>query len=168
LHSYIILGPFELSRRETCEIAAVLQDSLSGEVVPTVLLYLCRILPAESTCFEKPSRYEDFAGRQVPRFNPLSRLVPQPHSRLHPLFCLEHTISGRIHDAVILRILRRLPLGSRFLAFEGMPAIVSICRLSRMRNPFNISTDSRQLAESAELFRCKEQWASCLFVQKHP
>ncbi|MGG4394801.1 hypothetical protein ABEX25_10915 [Paenibacillus thiaminolyticus] len=34
LHSYIILGPFELSRRETGEIAAVLQDSLSGEVRP--------------------------------------------------------------------------------------------------------------------------------------
>ncbi|MCY9652415.1 hypothetical protein, partial [Paenibacillus thiaminolyticus] len=45
LHSYIILGPFELSRRETGEIAAVLQDSLSGEVVPTELLYWCRILP---------------------------------------------------------------------------------------------------------------------------
>ncbi|WCF10116.1 hypothetical protein NDS46_09815 [Paenibacillus thiaminolyticus] len=38
LHSYIILGPFERSRRETGEIAAVLQASLSGEVVPIELL----------------------------------------------------------------------------------------------------------------------------------
>ncbi|CAH8770938.1 hypothetical protein [Paenibacillus dendritiformis] len=42
LHSYIIFGPFELSRRERGEIAAVLQDSLSGEVVPTELLYFIR------------------------------------------------------------------------------------------------------------------------------
>ncbi|CAH8772070.1 hypothetical protein [Paenibacillus dendritiformis] len=42
LHSYIIFGPFELSRRETGEIAAVLQDSLSGEVVPIELLYFIR------------------------------------------------------------------------------------------------------------------------------
>ncbi|MCY9644384.1 hypothetical protein, partial [Paenibacillus thiaminolyticus] len=63
LHSYIILGPFELSRRETGEIAAVSQDSLSGEVVPTELLYWCRILPTESTCLEKPCSFEDFAYR---------------------------------------------------------------------------------------------------------
>ncbi|MCY9612972.1 hypothetical protein M5W90_09125, partial [Paenibacillus thiaminolyticus] len=63
LHSYIILGPFELSRRETGEIAAVLQDSRSGEVVPIELLYLCRILPTESTCLEKPCSFEDFAYR---------------------------------------------------------------------------------------------------------
>ncbi|MCY9743847.1 hypothetical protein M5W88_28230, partial [Paenibacillus thiaminolyticus] len=43
LHSYIILGPFELSRRETGEIPAVLQDSLSGKVVHIELLYLRRI-----------------------------------------------------------------------------------------------------------------------------
>ncbi|BFH69000.1 hypothetical protein J27TS7_06980 [Paenibacillus dendritiformis] len=47
LHGYIILGPFELSRGETGEFAAVLQDSLSDEVVPTELLYLCRILPTD-------------------------------------------------------------------------------------------------------------------------
>ncbi|CAH8767999.1 hypothetical protein [Paenibacillus dendritiformis] len=45
LHSYIILGPFELSRRETGEIASVLQDSLSGEVVPIELLYAGFCLP---------------------------------------------------------------------------------------------------------------------------
>ncbi|WCF06296.1 hypothetical protein NDS46_18245 [Paenibacillus thiaminolyticus] len=61
LHSYIILGPFERSRRETGEIAAVSQDSLSGEVVPIELLYFCRILPTESTCLEKPCSFEDFA-----------------------------------------------------------------------------------------------------------
>ncbi|WP_146259636.1 hypothetical protein [Paenibacillus dendritiformis] len=63
LQIYIILGPFERSGRETGEIAAVLQDSPSGEVVPTELLYFCRILPAESTCLEKPCRLEDFAYR---------------------------------------------------------------------------------------------------------
>ncbi|CAH8243074.1 hypothetical protein WJ0W_000283 [Paenibacillus melissococcoides] len=47
LHSYIILGLFAPSRSETGEIAAVLQDSLSGEVVPIELLYLRRILLAE-------------------------------------------------------------------------------------------------------------------------
>ena len=44
LHIYIILGPFCQSRRETGEIAAVVQDSLSGKVVPLELLYLRRIL----------------------------------------------------------------------------------------------------------------------------
>ncbi|PZM67522.1 hypothetical protein, partial [Paenibacillus dendritiformis] len=58
---YIILGPLELSRRETGEIAAVLQDSFSGEFVPIELLYLGRILPTESTCLEKPCSFEDFA-----------------------------------------------------------------------------------------------------------
>ncbi|CAH8245226.1 hypothetical protein WJ0W_002457 [Paenibacillus melissococcoides] len=47
LHIYIILGPFAPSRRETGEIAAVLQDSLSAEVVPIELLYLSRILLPE-------------------------------------------------------------------------------------------------------------------------
>ncbi|WCR25551.1 hypothetical protein L3476_19725 [Paenibacillus thiaminolyticus] len=39
LHSYIILGPSKLSRRETGEIPAVLQDSLCGKVVHIELLY---------------------------------------------------------------------------------------------------------------------------------
>ncbi|MCY9641359.1 hypothetical protein, partial [Paenibacillus thiaminolyticus] len=48
------------SRRETGEIAAVLQGSLSGEVVPIELLSLRKILPTESTCLEKPCKFEDF------------------------------------------------------------------------------------------------------------
>ncbi|WCF10198.1 hypothetical protein NDS46_10275 [Paenibacillus thiaminolyticus] len=36
----IILGPFTSSGRETGEIPAVLQDSLSGKVVDIELLYL--------------------------------------------------------------------------------------------------------------------------------
>ncbi|MGG3839317.1 hypothetical protein ABEV00_20155 [Paenibacillus thiaminolyticus] len=47
LHSYIILGLFAPSRSEAGEIAALLQDSPSGEVVPIELLYLRRILLAE-------------------------------------------------------------------------------------------------------------------------
>ncbi|WCR28499.1 hypothetical protein L3476_07085 [Paenibacillus thiaminolyticus] len=43
LQIYIILGPFASSRSETGEIAAVLQDSLSGQVVHIELLYLRRI-----------------------------------------------------------------------------------------------------------------------------
>ena len=43
LHSYIILGPSKLSRSETGEIPAVLQDSLSSKVVHIELLYLRRI-----------------------------------------------------------------------------------------------------------------------------
>ncbi len=43
LHSCIILGPLERSRSETGEIAVVLQDSFSGEVVYLKLLYLRRI-----------------------------------------------------------------------------------------------------------------------------
>ncbi|RJG22149.1 hypothetical protein [Paenibacillus thiaminolyticus] len=43
LQIYIILGPFASSRSETGEIPAVLQDSLSGQVVHIELLYLRRI-----------------------------------------------------------------------------------------------------------------------------
>ncbi|WP_220084747.1 hypothetical protein, partial [Paenibacillus dendritiformis] len=53
LHIYIILGPFAPSRSETGEIPAVLQDSLSGEVVPIELLYLRRISLTEYACLEK-------------------------------------------------------------------------------------------------------------------
>ncbi|WCR28337.1 hypothetical protein L3476_06220 [Paenibacillus thiaminolyticus] len=63
LHSYIILGPFELSRRGTGEIAAVLQDSLSGEVVHIKLLYLRRISPTGQTCLGK---WCSFSGRWNP------------------------------------------------------------------------------------------------------
>ncbi|BFH71648.1 hypothetical protein [Paenibacillus dendritiformis] len=40
LQNYIILGPFASSRSETGEIPAVLQDSLSGKVVPIEMLHL--------------------------------------------------------------------------------------------------------------------------------
>ncbi|MDG0873941.1 hypothetical protein L3476_25695 [Paenibacillus thiaminolyticus] len=43
LQIYIILGPFASSGRETGEIPAVLQDSLSGKVVHIELLYFRRI-----------------------------------------------------------------------------------------------------------------------------
>ncbi|SUA50262.1 Uncharacterised protein [Paenibacillus thiaminolyticus] len=43
LHIYIILAPFAPSRSETGEIPAVLQDSLTGEVVYSELLSLRRI-----------------------------------------------------------------------------------------------------------------------------
>ena len=43
LQIYIILGLFASSRCETGEIPVILQDSLSGKVVPIELLYLCRI-----------------------------------------------------------------------------------------------------------------------------
>jgi len=43
LQIYIILGPFASSRSETGKIPVILQDSLSGIVVPIELLYLCRI-----------------------------------------------------------------------------------------------------------------------------
>ncbi|WP_167386830.1 hypothetical protein, partial [Paenibacillus thiaminolyticus] len=43
LQIYIILGPFASSRSETGQIPAVLQDSLSGQVVHIELLYLRRI-----------------------------------------------------------------------------------------------------------------------------
>ena len=42
LQIYIILCPFASRRNETGEIPAVLQDSLSGEVVPNELLYLAQ------------------------------------------------------------------------------------------------------------------------------
>ncbi len=45
LHSYIILGLLAPSRSETGEIPAVLQDSLSGELIHIELLYLRRISP---------------------------------------------------------------------------------------------------------------------------
>lgn len=63
LHIYIILGPFAPSRSETGEIAAVLQDSLSGEFVPIELLYLSRILLTEYACLEKSCSLADFAYR---------------------------------------------------------------------------------------------------------
>ncbi|WCF06770.1 hypothetical protein NDS46_20805 [Paenibacillus thiaminolyticus] len=63
LHSYIISGPFELSRRETGEIAAVLQDSLSGKVVHIELLYWRRISLTESACLEKACSFVDFTYR---------------------------------------------------------------------------------------------------------
>ncbi|WP_220084723.1 hypothetical protein, partial [Paenibacillus dendritiformis] len=53
LHIYIIYGPFASSRSETGEIPAVVQDSLSGEVVPIELLYLRRILLAEQALSNK-------------------------------------------------------------------------------------------------------------------
>ncbi|PZM63402.1 hypothetical protein [Paenibacillus dendritiformis] len=43
LHNYIILGDVAQNRRETGEIAAVVQDSLSVEGVPIELLYFRRI-----------------------------------------------------------------------------------------------------------------------------
>jgi len=43
LQIYIILGPFASSRSETGKIPVILQDSLSGLVVHSELLYLCRI-----------------------------------------------------------------------------------------------------------------------------
>ena len=62
LHIYSILVPFAPNRRETSEIAAVLQDSLSGKVVPIELLYLRRISLAESTCLEKSCSSERFTS----------------------------------------------------------------------------------------------------------
>ncbi|WCF09150.1 hypothetical protein NDS46_04380 [Paenibacillus thiaminolyticus] len=53
LQIYIILGPVASSRSETGEIPAVLQDSLSGQVVHTELLYFRRISPAGQTCLGK-------------------------------------------------------------------------------------------------------------------
>ncbi|WCF07239.1 hypothetical protein NDS46_23345 [Paenibacillus thiaminolyticus] len=47
LQIYIILGPFAPSRSETGEIPAVLQDSLSSEIVHIELLYFRRISPTE-------------------------------------------------------------------------------------------------------------------------
>ncbi|WP_293655048.1 hypothetical protein, partial [uncultured Paenibacillus sp.] len=49
----IILGPFASNRSETGEIPVILQDSLSGIVVPIELLYFCRISLTESACLEK-------------------------------------------------------------------------------------------------------------------
>ncbi|CAH8773112.1 hypothetical protein [Paenibacillus dendritiformis] len=43
LQIYIIYGPLASSRSKTCEIPAVLQDSISGKVVIIELLYLRRI-----------------------------------------------------------------------------------------------------------------------------
>ncbi|WP_293654839.1 hypothetical protein [uncultured Paenibacillus sp.] len=60
LHSYIILGLFAPSRRETGEIAAVLQDSLSAEVVHIKLLYYRRILLTEYACQEKTCSCADW------------------------------------------------------------------------------------------------------------
>ncbi|CAH8244492.1 hypothetical protein WJ0W_001727 [Paenibacillus melissococcoides] len=58
LHIYIILGPFAPSRSETGEIAAVLQDSLSTEVVHIELLYLSRLLLTESACLKKSCGFQ--------------------------------------------------------------------------------------------------------------
>ncbi|CAH8247062.1 hypothetical protein WJ0W_004296 [Paenibacillus melissococcoides] len=64
LQIYIILGPFAPSRRETSEIAAVVQDSFSAAVVPIELLYFCRIVLTESACLEiSCSSYADFTCR---------------------------------------------------------------------------------------------------------
>ncbi|WP_210429453.1 hypothetical protein, partial [Paenibacillus dendritiformis] len=59
----IILGPFVQSRRETSEIAAIVQDSFSAEVVPIELLYFCRIVLTESACLEKSYSFSDCAYR---------------------------------------------------------------------------------------------------------
>ncbi|WP_293657631.1 hypothetical protein, partial [uncultured Paenibacillus sp.] len=63
LQIYIILGPFASSRSETGEIPVILQDSLSGKVVPIELLYLGRISLTESACLEKSWSFADFACR---------------------------------------------------------------------------------------------------------
>ncbi|WP_213468123.1 hypothetical protein [Paenibacillus dendritiformis] len=58
LQIYIILGLFASSRCETGEIPVILQDSLSGKVVPIELLYLCRISLTESACPRKWRRFQ--------------------------------------------------------------------------------------------------------------
>ena len=54
LQIYIILGPFASSGRETGEIPAVLQDSLSGEVVHIELLYFRSISPTDRRVWTNP------------------------------------------------------------------------------------------------------------------